>query len=503
MSGLFNTLNVANKGLMTSQTALHTVGHNISNANTNGYSRQRVELQADLAFKYAAVGQLGSGVKMESIIRISNKFVARQLRQETSHLEKFSAHSEAIDQLEMIFNEPTTTGINYNISEMFDSWKELSSNPELSTSKTLVAEKSKTFADSVNYMQTQMERLLDETHEEVGQDVEYFNTAIDKLKTLNKQIYNVTLRGQSPNDLLDQRDLLLREVSGIVDVEVNFDNYERVNIKISDSDVLKFDGSLRVLEYEKTDDSKEVGKLNLGKELNPDGEEVVGSDKIKNLKFSSGSISGFLGSIEDVNQASDDLAVFAKTLTEAVNTIHKGSKDEGEEKQAIDFFKYDKDTKKLIVNEEIMKDPSKINAGAIITDKPIPGDGSRALEMSKLRHVRFSFTKDGKIDNEYVEKNDDKYVMQFKDDKNGKTIEDLYRSIVTTVGIKKEHSDSMIDNQEVVLEQLHYRRESESGVNLDEEVSDLIRFQGAYQANARVIQTIADMLDTLINRTGV
>lgn len=499
MSGLFNTLNVANKGLMTSQTALHTVGHNISNANTNGYSRQRVELQADLAFKYAAVGQLGSGVKMESIIRISNKFVARQLRQETSHLEKFSAHSEAIDQLEMIFNEPTTTGINYNISEMFDSWKELSLNPELSTSKTLVAEKSKTFADSVNYMQTQMERLLDETHEEVVQEVEYFNTAIDKLKTLNKQIYNVTLRGQSPNDLLDQRDLLLREVSGIADVEVNFDNYERVNIKLDKKDVLKFDGNSRVLEYEKTDYSKESGKLKLEKELNSDGSEVDGSNEIGDIEINSGSIYGFLDSIKDVNQASDELNLFAKALAEAVNTIHKG-----EEKQAIDFFKYDKDTKKLTVNEEIMENPSQINAGVIISDEPIPGDGSRALEISKLRHIRFLFDKDGNISNKYMEKNDaGKYVMQFEDNKNGKTIEDLYRAIVTTVGIKKEHSDSMIDNQEVVLEQLHYRRESESGVSLDEEVSDLIRFQSAYQANARVIQTIADMLDTLINRTGV
>src|SRR5699024_8602780 len=98
MSGLFNTLNTANKGLMASQTALHTTGHNISNANTEGYSRQRVDMQADLAFNYPGVGQLGTGVRMTSVVRMVNDYNSKQIRNENSRLEEFVSKAEIMEQ---------------------------------------------------------------------------------------------------------------------------------------------------------------------------------------------------------------------------------------------------------------------------------------------------------------------------------------------------------------------------------------------------------------------
>ena len=92
MSGIFNTLNTANKGLMAQQTALHTTGHNISNANTKGYSRQRVDMKADLSYNYPGVGQLGTGVKMEAVVRIVNDYVSKQIRQENGTMERFTAN---------------------------------------------------------------------------------------------------------------------------------------------------------------------------------------------------------------------------------------------------------------------------------------------------------------------------------------------------------------------------------------------------------------------------
>src|SRR5690554_3343962 len=110
MSGLFSTLNVANKGLFAAQTSLHTTGHNISNANTRGFNRQRVEMKASLAYNLGGVGQLGTGVKMESISRVVDDYVVNQIRNESGTFEAYSAKSEVIDQLEVIFNEPSTTG---------------------------------------------------------------------------------------------------------------------------------------------------------------------------------------------------------------------------------------------------------------------------------------------------------------------------------------------------------------------------------------------------------
>ncbi len=93
--------------------------------------------------------------------------------------------------------------------------------------------------------------------------------------------------------------------------------------------------------------------------------------------------------------------------------------------------------------------------------------------------------------------------MSIINDPNGVTIEGAYGNIVTIIGISKEHADNMVDNQEVLLQQLEMHRESTSGVSIDEEISDLIKYQKAYEANARVISVLTEMLDTLINRTGV
>lgn len=134
------------------------------------------------------------------------------------------------------------------------------------------------------------------------------------------------------------------------------------------------------------------------------------------------------------------------------------------------------------VNERLTGDNSLVNAGTGLN--PPIGDGSLALEISnKIRNKPFNF---GTVDN--PEDN---------------TIEGAYKKMVITVGVSKQQSDNMVANQEVLLDQLAMRRESASGVSIDEEVTNLIKFQKSYAANARVIQTLTEMLDILINRTGV
>ena len=138
MSGIFNILNTANAGLRASQTALQTVGHNIANANTEGYSRQRVELKAEKAYSLGGIGQLGQGVTMKAITRTVDDYVTKQIRGENGTFNKFNAKSEILSQMEIIFNEPSDTSLNFNLGEMFDAWTELSKNPEMLTSKSIV-----------------------------------------------------------------------------------------------------------------------------------------------------------------------------------------------------------------------------------------------------------------------------------------------------------------------------------------------------------------------------
>lgn len=458
MSGIFGTLNTANKGLIAQQTALHTTSHNISNANTEGYSRQRVDLKADLAYNFAGVGQLGTGVKMESIVRMVDDYVNKQIRQENGTLERFTTKSEVMGQLEIIFNEPSDTGLNFNLGEMFEAWQELSKNPESLNSKTIVVEKSKTLAETLNHMSNQINNLRDNTIAELEKNVLDFNTTITKLDTLNKQIFNISVKGQVPNDLLDQRDLLLKDLSSITDFEADFsDKFGRVMIKVGGNQVLT---------------ENEVNKMLIDNAKPP----VITIDKglFNPLAIKTGQIKGNMEGLKDLDDILKGLNDFVKLMAENINGAHIND-EHGNPIPGIEpiFVTYDS-AGNIKVNDEILKDPSNIIAGA--TPSSPVGDGSRALEISRLRNVKLP---------------------------GGTTIEGAYRDIVTKIGISKEHSDNMVSNQEILIEQLVLRRESTSGVSIDEEISNLVKFQKSFDANAKVISVLADMLDTLINRTGV
>ena len=445
MSGIFGTLNTATKGLLAQQTALHTASHNISNANTEGFSRQRVQMQADLSYTLAGIGQLGTGVKMESVVRMTDDYVNKQIRNENSAYEQYNVKSQTLDQLEITLNEPSTTGINFNLNEMFNAWQELSKNPESLSAKTIVVEKSKALVETINHIANQIESLKVETNDQIDKNILDFSTTIDKIDSLNKQIFNISVKGEVPNDLLDQRDLLLKDLSSIAKVDVNFDKYGRAEINLDGKIVLN-------------------GELKNTLTKNDVGEFFVGADKID---ITTGKIKGYLESIEVLDGVISQLDDFVKTMATEVNNLHNTDPTTGN-----DIF-IDIDSAKSVKVNPVIDNDNELILPGITSDK---GDGQRALNISKLN-------------------------KKLLDD--GSTITGKYNDIVTRVGISKQQSDNIVANQEVLLNQLVLKRESTSGVSIDEEVTNVLKYQKAYEANARVISVLNDMLDVLINRTGV
>lgn len=483
MSGIFSTLNTANKGLQAQQAALHTVSHNISNANTEGYSRQRVDLKADLAFTLGGVGQLGTGVKMTGIVRLVDDYVTKQIRQENGTLSKFSVKSEVLEQLEIIYNEPSDTSLNFNMGEMFDAWTELSKNPEMLTAKSIVVEKSKTMTNTLNHIANQLEGLKSDTVELIGSNVKKFNSIVGSLDALNKQIFNIGIKGQVPNDLLDQRDLMLKDLSSVTDFTTSFDENGRVGIKVetgipaTDTTVLSFDGSTKL------EMNSDIGVITLEDDNTPP----------TSVSFSpkTGEIAGYKDVLAEIDAQIAELDKFAVTMANAINKVHKEGMGGGLEN---DFFRLDDGSAitaaNIKVNKVLQDNNSLVNAGK--TSTSAVGDGERALAISSVRNAKLG----GAF-------NFDTTTMKWTDDPNGNTIESAYNGMVTNVGISKQQSDNMVANQEVLLDQLVLRRESTSGVSIDEEVTNMIKFQKSFEANARVIQVLSEMLDTLINRTGV
>ena len=483
MSGLFSSLNTANKGLIAQQTSLHTVGHNIANANTRGYSRQRVNLQADRPYKYTGVGQLGTGVRMTSIDRSVDEYVNRQVRNEVGTLSKFLSRSEVLGQIEMIFNEPSKTGLNHNLGEMFTSWTQLSENPELDSARSVVVEKSRTLGDTITDMSNRLHSIKEGIQMEMDGRIEDFNKGLEQLETLNKEIAYIGLKGDTPNDLLDQRDLLLSDMASIADIEVEFHPYDKVSVSLGGKELLNHkDGQLSGLKL-------------VGEEINLVAKvDINNGNKGSKIEIKSGSLKGDLEGLEDTDRYLKDLKVFSKNMAKSINLLYNEGEDKGEDEQFF-IFKEEKDNHfSLVVNEKIANDPTLLKAGH--GDKPAVGDGSKAQAISRLRDSKLAFDKDPVFTY-------NKDTRSIEDVEKGKNIRGQYGSMITSLGIDKKYTDDMIDNQLVVAQQLLIKKESVSGVSLNEEISDMIKFQQAYNANAKVISVIADMIDTLVNRTGV
>ncbi|WP_373816865.1 flagellar hook-associated protein FlgK [Jeotgalibaca porci] len=475
MSGLFGTLNIGVKGMTAAQTALQTTSHNVSNMNTPGYSRQRVNLQADNPYNYTGVGQLGTGVKMSGVVRVVDDYVTKQIQDETSSYSRHATKSDALSQLEMIFDEPSETGLSAGFSRVYAAWNYLGSSPELATAKTMVSQESQTLTDTIKQMANQIEGLEGDTLYSIEKDVLDFNEKVGQLSTLNKQIFNVVIKGQTPNDLLDQRDRLTTELASIAGVSIDYDKFQGVKLTLDGNAVLDGDTIQKLA----VQSGGAKGEL-----------ELQGADgSVKAIAIENGSIKGSQEALAVINDKKVELNQLAYSFATAVNTVH------GKE-----FFTVSQtDTaKNITVNEAIKADTSLINAGKD-WDNPEAGDGdgSRATAISALASTKLNYFQ-ADFAGEY-----DPGTMKFKPQTSGTTTNGAYNDMVTSMGIIKQQADNIAASQSEVLGFLEDRRSSISGVNMNEEVVDMMKFQSAFQANARIISIIDEMLDTLINRTGV
>lgn len=506
MVGLFGTLGTANKGLNVQQKALETSGHNIANANTSGYSRQRVNMAADNPYNLIGVGQVGTGVKISSITRVVDDFVIGNIRQETSSYHQYEQKSDILGQLEVIFNEtPQHKGLSNNLATYFDSWSKLGSNPEMDNAKTIVLENGNILTDAINHMAKQIDELSQGTLSVLEKSALDFNGKLEQLDVINRQIYKVSNDGSIPNDLLDQRDILLEDLSSFTKLETSFDQYGRVSIKVANQDVLTHNELKKISVVVGSDDKGNALISEGGDSLKPRatttdkyevGQILISDSKtttpdFKPLEMASGVSKGLQESLVEIDNRMTELNNFVFNLASSVNMIHSNA---GE---SIDFFTIGTDKNYALnikVNDAIKKDPSLINTGEDLSGHEI-GDGSRATAISKLKETRLKYPTDFK--------SYDKKSMSFADEEGGLTFLGSFVDIVTKNGISKQQADNKVTSQEYLLSQLQQRRDSISGVNVNEEVTDVIRFQRAFQANSKVISVVSEMLDTLINRTGV
>jgi len=440
MSGLFGSLNTASSGLRAQQSALQTTSHNIANTNTEGYTRQRVTLSANMPQSFAGIGQLGTGVVVSGVTRITDEYVNMQLQNEEASLTRYQQKADVLGQLEALFNEPSETGISQQLSEFFVSWDNLASNPELETAKTMVVRQSETFLDTINHTANNMQSLSENTVDQIQADVLDFNSAAEQLKNINDQIFNATVKGESPNDLFDKQDQLVGQMKSIAGVEMGKDQHGRAFITLEDQTVVSEDSVNKLVADETT------GDISLNDET---------------MTIETGSIKGSQEALEVIASKQEQIGNFVEDLATQVNDIH------GENGEPFFIFDEENVAGTISVSEALVDDPSLIQAG----HSSKAGDGSRAKAIADLQNTT--------------------------------SLADNYNAIITDLGIEKQQADNMVANQTDLTSLLAQRQASISGVDINEEVVNMIQYSSAFQANSRAISTISEMLDTLINRTGV
>ena len=326
MSGLLSTLNTAKSGMNVSQVAIQTTSHNISNINTPGYSRQRVNQSASSPYSMPGknsnfgAGQIGTGAQIDDVTRIRNSFYDYQYRSESHQYGNTSVKYEYFKNIEGIFNEPSDTAISSSLNSFFNSWSELSKDPQSSGVKSVVIENGKYLSNSINSAFKRLESLeegLDKQSEYIMDEV---NSMLSQLDNLEKNIKIIQGSGKSPNDFLDQRDQLLDNLS--------------FKLNINDKDV----------------------KATLKKAYDANG-KVTLDDLTKSGVKISGELEGTLSMKQEINKYKDGLKQLANTITSNVN------KAAGQE-----IFKA-KDGELISINPEMLQEPEKINVTADIALK--------------------------------------------------------------------------------------------------------------------------------------
>lgn len=228
MRSTFMGLETSKRGLYTQQSGLYTTGHNISNANTIGYSRQRVNMQATLGYPGAGLnapmtqGHIGTGVEAGSIQRIRDQFVDRQFRQETTKLGYWAAKTEAMGQMEDVLNEPSEYGLKQAFNDFYKSMQDISTGSENASARKVALERAAHLADSFNYINSQLKEVQGNLKNELRVETDAINSILRQIAEINEQIQKVEPNGYLPNDLYDARDNLIDQLSEYVPIEISY-----------------------------------------------------------------------------------------------------------------------------------------------------------------------------------------------------------------------------------------------------------------------------------------
>jgi len=565
MNNIFSGLHVGLRALETQRKSLDVTGHNIANANNENYNKQRAIHKASYPYtapglsNHGGAGQFGTGVEIEQVERVKDQFINSQIFNETQTSGYWEEMQRGLEKVEYILNEPSDSGIDSSINQFWNSLQDLSNNPSDDAARNMVRENAYNVIDSFKSVENQLNDYKESINDNLSNAAADINNITNKMADLNKQIVSVKGSGQNPNDLLDERDALYKDLSKLINVQSRQD--ERGNLVVSTQGLQLVNGSdayeLEVeagdpgqfndtLIHSRTDTEIEptngkiaawmdmrdekldfyagrldklaetmVTEFNTQHQAGYDANGVDGENFFKPIDNSSTQSAiaqlDLTAAIKDLENGLDKIAAGNKNIDTFVELDTLGNNLSGNYQIEVTENTSNSDQLDIVINDtdgnEVYSDTG-INVDETI-NLSVEADGGISVDtdpaVDAINDFTLTLNKEGKR-NITLDKsigngeNANALANIFNSDEviEGASLEGYFRTIVTSVGAESSRSQQMKNNQDVVLKQLTTLDRSISGVSLDEEMANLIKYQQSYAAAAKYINKTEELLDSLM-----
>ena len=433
MGSTFGGIELGKRALIAQQTAMTTTGQNIANVNTEGYTRQRAVMKTTYsipgpsAYRDVSPGQLGTGVEINKITRLRDEFVDRQFYRSNSELGKWESTTSTLRQIEDILSEPSETGLQDVLNQFHDAWNKLANDPDNPSMQKLVMEQGKSVTEAFRQISDSLQNIKNDlgadptrTDSVVAMKVDEVNQYAKQISDLNEKISRVTKLGNTPTDLLDERNLLLDKLSKLVNISVstNGTDSSMIDVKVGERGLVTG-----------TTPTEVTDAANFVLSADVTGGELKG---IQDMIKPGGKIDEYAGLVDQM-----------KAELSSNYTVGQTS-----------FFNYQQPSTGT-------SSPITINTGFF--------SEITSSEITKIDHTN---------------------------------LDQLHRTLIAQIGTEKKEADRFETNAKMTVDSVEARRQSVMGVSIDEEMTDMLKYQHAYNAAARVITVMDEMLDKLINGTG-
>ncbi len=447
----FTGLTIGASGLVAAQRRLETAAHNIANANTDGYSRQRVEAVAAAPLvQHRGIfgpGAAGQGVSIEAVSRASDTLVAATHRESVAQAGSWTTRADFYAQAETILG-PLGSGTTQAMSDFWNSWESLSQSPDSITSRNIVIDAASQVVNSINGAVQRVDGLLADLNNAQHATTTQVNDLAQSVALLNAQIKDASVGANAPNDLLDKRDVALAELARLTGASSHIEADGDARVTINGMALVDGAHSYAI------ESSGPPPALS----WSVDGSPVAARGQLGSIfELATTGVATIMSQLDDI----------ALQLTDLVNTTHAGGFDlDGA--AGGDFF--------AATGARDLSLAAGINARTIAASASgEPTDGNHALVMGDLRTQGTS---------------------------SGSTVDQLVNALQGHLGVEAATSARQAQFADVVVGGVEAKIADISGVSTDEELTDMLQYQRAFEAAARVITVMDSMLDKLINGTG-